>query len=254
MKRITIIGTLILACSFSFGIEVKINNILDALDEQLSMKSDITAKVSVTQQKVSQGNKFMEMIYYRRDVDDAFLILMTAPEAEKGNGYLKIGDNFWMYRRNTRTFQHINRDESIAGTDANAEDFEKRKLSELYKPLLNKNNQETISEEKLGEIAVYKFNLVGAVKDVKYPSKTYWVRKDSYLPLKDQSFSLAGTLMNTSYYLKYTIVDSKYVCVKSMYIDEFEKGNKTVVEISGISTKKLEDSIFTKAYLENLSK
>ena len=37
-------------------------------------------------------------------------------------------------------------------------------------------------------------------------------------------------------------------------IDEFEKGNKTIVEISDISTKKIDDSVFTKAYLENLSK
>jgi hypothetical protein len=39
-----------------------------------------------------------------------------------------------------------------------------------------------------------------------------------------------------------------------MFIDEFEKGNKTKVEISGISTEKVDDKIFTKAYLENLSK
>jgi hypothetical protein len=44
------------------------------------------------------------------------------------------------------------------------------------------------------------------------------------------------------------------VPVKQMFIDEFEKGNKTIVEISGIQTDKLSDDIFTKAYLENLSK
>jgi hypothetical protein len=37
------------------------------------------------------------MIYYERDADGAFLIVMTAPEVEKGNGYLRLGDNMWMY-------------------------------------------------------------------------------------------------------------------------------------------------------------
>jgi len=245
---------LVIIMSLLFGAESKVLPIIMKLDDILEMKGDITAKVNITQQKTTQGLKFMEMIYYRRDSDDAFMILMTAPEAEKGNGYLKIGDNFWMYRRNTRTFQHINRDESIAGTDASAEDFEKRKLSDLYQPVIDEKGLEKISEEKLGEIPVYKFFLSGKVKDIKYPSRTYWVRKDNYLPLKDQSFSLSGTLMNSAYYLKYTLVENKYVAIKSMYIDEFEKGNKTVVEVSGISTKKLEDTIFTKAYLENLSK
>jgi hypothetical protein len=39
-----------------------------------------------------------------------------------------------------------------------------------------------------------------------------------------------------------------------LFVDEFEKGNKSVVEISGISIDKIDNTIFTKAYLENLSK
>jgi len=60
--------------------------------------------------------------------------------------------------------------------------------------------------------------------------------------------------MQTAYYRKYTIVDGRYVAVEQIFIDEFEKGNRTVVELSGISTKKLDPKIFTKQYLENLSK
>ena len=102
-------------------------------------------------------NKIIEMTYYRRDSDDSFLIVMTSPETEKGNGYLRVGDNFWMYRRNTRTFQHINRDESIGGSDAKADDFEKRKLTELYEGARDKMGNELIQEEKLGESEIIIF-------------------------------------------------------------------------------------------------
>lgn len=61
-------------------------------------------------------------------------MVTTAPQSEKGNGYLRTGNNFWMYRQNTRTIQHINRDESINGTDTKAGDFERKKTTELYKP------------------------------------------------------------------------------------------------------------------------
>jgi hypothetical protein len=44
------------------------------------------------------------------------------------------------------------------------------------------------------------------------------------------------------------------MATKIRVVDEFEKGNKTLVEISDISTKKIPSTIFTKAYLENLSK
>jgi hypothetical protein len=54
--------------------------------------------------------------------------------------------------------------------------------------------------------------------------------------------------------LSFTEIRGRLVPVKELIVDEFEKGNKTIVEISGISTDKLTSEIFTKAYLENLSK
>ena len=231
-----------------------INEILEKIQFNMDLTTDASANVLLTQQKTSQGTKTIGMMYYRRDSDDSFLIVMAAPENEKGNGYLRVGDNFWMYRRNTRTFQHVNRDESIGGTDAKGDDFEKRKLTELYQGACDASGKELIEETLLGKIPVFRIEIKAKVNDVDYPKKIYWVRKDNYLPLKEQGFSLSGTLMQTSYFRKYTLVNERYVPVEQLYIDEFEKGNKTMVEISNIETAKLDDKIFTKAYLENLSK
>lgn len=237
-----------------YAAESRVMPILTAIDEIYKMTTDAKANVVMTQAKPDQGTKVIEMIYYRRDSDDSFLIVMAAPENEKGNGYLRVGDNFWMYRKNTRTFQHINRDESIGGSDANSDDFETHKLAELYGPALDVSGKEKFSEEMLGQIPVYKFEVKAKVNDVDYPKKIYWTRRDNNLMLKEESYSLSNTLMQTAYYLKYTVIDGRYVAVKMMFIDEFEKGNKTVVDISNISTQKLDGNIFTKAYLENLSK
>jgi outer membrane lipoprotein-sorting protein len=256
MKRTTLTILLLLSAlplAASAG-EGRVTKILNTIDEQYALKTDASAKVLVTQQKIDQGTKVIGMEYYRRDKNHNFMIIMTAPESDKGNGYLRVDDNFWMYRRNTRTFQHISRDESIGGTDAHGEDFEDRKMSELYQPLTDASGQELSSEEKLGQIPVYKFEIKAKVNDVDYPKKIYWVRKDNSLILKEESYSLSGTLMQTSYYLKYTQLDGRYIPVKMLFLDEFEKGNKSVVEISEISSKTLNDAIFTKAYLENLSK
>lgn len=237
-----------------FAEDGRVTRILRTIDEQYALKTDAAASVVVTQQKVDQGTKVIGMQYYRRDADHNFLIVMTAPESDKGNGYLRVADNFWMYRRNTRTFQHISRDESIGGTDAHGEDFEDRKMIELYQPLTDAGGQELFSEEKLGQIPVIKFEVKAKVNDVDYPKKIYWVRRDNNLILKEEAYALSGSLMQTAYYLKFTQIDGRYVAVKMFFIDEFEKGNKTVVEISNIKTDKLSDAIFTKAYLENLSK
>src|SRR5271157_3309252 len=82
-----------------------VTDILKKLELATSQTTDINASVVLTQQKTGQGIKNIEVLYYRRDRDKSFLIVMTAPESEKGNGYLRVSDNFWMYRQNTRTFQ-----------------------------------------------------------------------------------------------------------------------------------------------------
>ncbi|OGS34500.1 MAG: hypothetical protein A2293_05580 [Elusimicrobia bacterium RIFOXYB2_FULL_49_7] len=246
-----------LACavfSAPLAAESRVTAILKSIEDQMKMKTDIKANVTLTQQKVEQGTKLIEMVYFRRDSDDSFLIVMQSPENEKGNGYLRAGENFWMYRKNTRTFQHINRDESIGGSDAKGDDFEQRNLTELYAPALDSQGVEIISDEMLGKVPVYRLEIKAIVNDVDYPRKIYWVRRDNNLILKEESYALSGTLMQTVYFVKYTVVDGRYVAVKHIYIDEFEKGNKTIVDISNILTSKLDSSIFTKAYLENLSK
>jgi hypothetical protein len=205
---------------------------------------------------VNQGIKVHEGVFYRRDRDDAYLIVMTAPDSAKGNGYLRVGDNMWMYRRNTRTFQMMARGQSIEGSDADAADLETRKYVELYEPLLDDHGNESIAEETLGKakIPVYRFEVKAKVKDVDYPKKIYWIRQDNFLKLKEESYSLSGTLTETNYYPKYTQVQGRYIPVKQLFIDEFEKGNKTLLELSGISLEPIDDGVFTKAYLENLSK
>jgi hypothetical protein len=254
MFKKIIFSLIFCVCASSAYAYPKVDFLLKNIEQNMDMNSDIKADVTLTQQKPEQGVKVTDVIYYRRDSDDSFLIVMTNPESERGNGYLRMGDNFWMYRKNTRTFQHINRDESIAGTDAQADDFEKRKLTELYGASLDSSGKEIISEENLGQIPVYKFEALAKVNDVDYPKKLYWVRKDNYLVLKEQSFSSSGTLMQTAYFLKYTIINNKYIPIQQIFIDEFEKGHKTIVEIFNILTDKLDDSIFTKAYLESLNK
>jgi outer membrane lipoprotein-sorting protein len=254
MNALRIIGIVTLAAALSATAQPKIDDILKKIEDNYSVSTDVRAQVTMTQQKANQGAKVFDMMYYRRDKDNAFLIVFSAPEVEKGNGYLRIDDNFWMYRRNTRTFQHVNRDESIGGSNANGEDFETRKLTELYQSAADSSGKELITADKLGAIPVWRLELKAKVSDVSYPYRIMWVRQDNFLMLKEESYSNSKTLMMTAYYKKYTQVLGKYVPISQLFIDQFEKGNKTAVEISGIVTGKLDDKIFTKAYLENLSK
>jgi len=251
---------LLLILSFFVGITIAAEptlptgaTLLQKLEEQQRFKSDISSRVRLTQQKNGQGTKTLEMEYFRRDKDEAFLIHMLAPETDRGNGYLRVGDNMWMYRKNTRTFQHINRDESIGGSDAHADDFETRNITETYAPAKGKDGKELVRAEMLGKIPVYRIEVSAIVRDVDYPKKIWWLSQDKFLLMKEEAYS-QSTLMQSAYFLQYTQIDNRYVPIKQMFIDEFEKGNRTVVDLSSIKTDKLDDALFTKAHLESLSK
>ena len=254
MKNIFLAALLLFSAAPGFCAGSKVQAVLQAIDANYKMKKDVRADVTLTQQRAGQGTKIIDMAYYRRDSDDAFLIVMRSPENEKGNGYLRMGDNFWMYRKNTRTFQHVNRDESIGGSDAHSDDFETRKLDELYGPVIKADGKEDFAEDMLGKVPVNRFEIKAKVNDVDYPKQIFWTRRDNGLLLKQESYSLSGTLMQTAYFIKFTEIEGRFVPVKQLFIDEFEKGNKTIVEIANMVPGKLDDKLFTKAYLENLSK
>lgn len=231
-----------------------VTEMLKKVEKINTLDCDLTAKISLIQERAKQGILERELVYYRRDSDDAFLLAFLSPEREKGNGYLRVEDNMWMYRRNTRTFQHIDRSDRIGDSMISAETFETRKLTQLYAPVLDADGHEIYEETILGNIPAYKFEIRAIVNDVSYPKHIYWVRRDNFLPLKQESYSKSGTLMQTIYITKYTRISDRYFPVKFLFMDEFEKGNRNLGTVSGISLNPIDNSLFTKAYLENLSK
>ena len=250
------LATALLLATGALWASPSIQEIIDYYDTRYQLRSDMTAQARITTKDPEQGTKVIESVLYRRDKDDAFLIVLAEPETERGNGYLRVGDNMWLYRRTTRTFTHIGRDEKIGGSNTTAGDLETRKFKELYKPSLDASGKEVLSEETIGtaKIPVYRLEVVAQVNDVKYPKLVMWVTRDKYLELKRESYSLSGTLMETDLFTNYKDVDGRYVPLLQKFTDEVEKGRTSLLEIRGIDFKKVDDYKFDKSYLESLSK
>jgi outer membrane lipoprotein-sorting protein len=233
-----------------------VQEVINYIDTNYDVRSDVTAQAKITTRDPDQGTKIIQSVYYRRDRDDSFLIVMADPETERGNGYLRVGDNMWLYRRTTRTFTHIGRDEKIGGSNASAGDFETRKFKDLYKPAADAAGKESISEETIGgaKIPVYKVEVTAKVNDVKFPKLVMWVTRDKFLELKRESYALSGTLMETDLFTNYKEIEGRYIPLLQKFTDEVEKGKTSLLEISGVSFAKVDDYKFDKSYLESLSK
>lgn len=228
--------------------------ILKAIEANEAMSEDVQSKVVLTENRKGQGTKVLTMEYFRRDKDKSFVISMTGPESERGNGYLRQGDHFWMYRRNTRTFQHVNRDESIAGSDAKGGDFESRPFTEMFAPVKDAAGQEMLKADTVGGVPCWRLEVRAIISDVDYPKKTMWVRQDNLLLAKQQSFSSSGTLMQSAYFTKYQPIAGRQLSTRMVFVDEVEKGNRSMVDLSEVKVGKVDPNIFTKAWLESKSR
>ncbi len=211
--------------------------------------TDVTATILFLQQKKGEPDKIYKARYYKRDKDNAFVIIFLEPESEKGKGYLRLEDNLYMYMPSTREFIHKNRKENVGSTDAKAEDFEKKKTLELY-------YVKKLANAVVNKTDCYVIELRAKQNDVSYPIQKLYIRTSDYLTLKQEAFSLSGTLMQVSYYVKYLpIKGGKMFLTKFMTENKIE-GSRTWVTVdeSTLSFAPIPDYVFTKAFLEQQSK
>ncbi|MCX8058195.1 MAG: outer membrane lipoprotein-sorting protein [Spirochaetes bacterium] len=218
------------------------------IENKLNYDEDITTTLNIIQVDPNSSNKVYKLRWYRRDKEDKFVLIFIEPDSEKGKGYLRIKDDFYMYLPATREFVYKNRKENVGDTNAKAESFEKMKTEELY-------DISYLKDEKVAKFDTYVILLKAKKLDVSYPIQKIYVDKESMLPVKREYFSQSEKLMQTDYYIKYEkLKGEKYIATKILIVDNIEEGKKTSIMIEDFSISKIPDYIFTKAFLENQSR
>ncbi len=209
--------------------------------------ADFTSTMTMVSQDPSEGTDKMVVTQFRRDVDDKFLMLILEPATRKGQGYLRIDDNLWMYDPESRKFTHSSMKESFEGTDARNSDFNRSTLAEDY----------TVTSDatgRLGAYDVYILELEAGHNEVTYPYARVWIRQDNHLLLKMEEYSLSKRLMRTSLFPKYARVGERTIPTSMIFRDELIEGKRTSITVTNISTDRLPDKVFTKAYVEQVNR
>jgi len=243
--RAIIAGCLFAAAFPAVAETTDFNALIAKIDETTSFKGqDFSAVFTIVTDKPGKKQEVSQMRMFRRDAKDQSLILIQLPEANKGQGYLMDGDNLQFYDPVSRKFNHTSMKESLAGSEADNNDFKKNNTLADY-------NIVDTGEGTLGKFPVWIINLKAKTNDVSYDQLRLYVRKDLPLVLKQESLSINGRLMKTIFYPKYAEVNNgKYFPSQMLIVDEINKGEKSQINMSEISTDPLPDKVFTKAFLE----
>lgn len=222
--------------------------LLADIDRQRAFaERDFSAVMTLVSEDPDDGVERTVVQQFRRDQDDAFLILISDPSVQRGQGYLRQGDNLWFYDPESRKFSHTSLRETFQGTDARNSDFGDINYAEDYVV-------RSIEDGQLGQYAVYILDLEASTDEVTYPFLKMWVTREGSLILKTEDFSLTERLMRTSYYPRYARVGDSVVPSEMIFVDELVEGRKTRISLTDLSAAPIADSVFTKAYVERANR
>ena len=223
--------------------------LVTAFEEKLNLEGfDVSDTFTLVQKKEGEADRVLRVQIFRRDAADTFTLLFQYPEREKGKGYWRSKDDLYLYLPSTREFVYRNRKDDVGGSDVRADLF-----------------------GKTNTLAQYWASLAGTVKvstwdcdivrldakqlDVSYPVQKWYLRRTDGLPVKVENFSAGETLLRTSYYLDYKkVAANKFLFTKLLAVDALEKGQKTFLTNDAISTDRIADYTFSKAFLEEKSR
>jgi outer membrane lipoprotein-sorting protein len=223
-----------------------------ALLKELDQLSDFSGKdfsavFTIVTQKPGEKDSVTQARIFRRDTKKQFLILILLPEVNKGQGYLREEDNVWFYDPTSRKFSHSSVKENLQNTKAKNSDFTLSSFAEDYEVT-------SMTEGTLGKFPVWILDMKAKTNEVSYERVVLYIRKDRTMLLKREDYSVNGRLMRTTAYPKYVELDGKLLPSQILILDEINKGEKSQITMAEQSVAPLPDKVFTKAFLEQVSR
>jgi outer membrane lipoprotein-sorting protein len=230
------------------------NAILQEIDEQVSFQdSDFSAEYTITQQKPGQGSSTTRAAVFRRDARDTYTIIILEPERDRGKGYLKIGNNLWLYDPASSRFTVTSARDRFENSNARNSDFTSSTLARDYEIVDS-------YSESLGAYDTTVHELEAITEDVTFPIMKIWVDGDG-LVRKYEDYSLSGQLLRTTAIPTYQRVGQRFVPVNIVIVDTLQgrmidgvfRNDRTVISVSKPSVRDVPDLVFTRVYLERVS-
>ena len=250
-RNLILISSLILSlCALSpisYAQEPDLDALLVSLDSLSNFDSDLSVTMTMEIKDPEEGDSIRQVQQFRRDNDDAFLMLIQKPETRLGQGHLRVDDNLWFYDPESRQFSYSSASERFQGSSARNSDFGASRMAEDYRI-------GSWEEGQLGNFEVWILGLEAVHDEVTFPFRKVWIEKSQNLLLKSEDYSLTERLLRTSYYPSYARAADSYIPDRAIFVDELIEGKSTSITLSNISTADIPDNVFTKAYVERVSR
>ena len=123
--------------------------IMESTEDILAYNGDYSATLSFVIEKPGKPKENVQYKIFERTHKNLMTIVQLFPEADKGVGYLRDGDNIWSYDPIGRKFSHTSIKEALGESNVKLDDVEQNK-----KKWRNNYDVEAIESGKLGKFDV----------------------------------------------------------------------------------------------------
>lgn len=216
--------------------------------------TDVSAEYRIDKRDPGGSTSTTVAAMFRRDRTNQFLILILEPVTDKGKGYLKEGDNLWLYDPVSKSFTFTSAKERFQNSSFRNSDFNRFNFSEDY-------SIASTAREQLGKFYCTVLDLSANNDRVSFPRVKLWISGDG-LVRKMGDYSLSGQLMRTTAIPSYQKLGDRWLPLMMVIVDNLKyktiggklEYERTTVSVSRPSLKRLPDSTYTKEYLEKVSR
>jgi outer membrane lipoprotein-sorting protein len=180
--------------------------------------------------------------------NDKSAIETIEPVRNKGEKYLRMGDELWTYlpsvEKTTKISGHMLR-AGLAGTDVSYEDMmSSTKLREQY-------TAKVLGTETVNGRSCYKLELTANDQNVTYAKRVSWVDAETYIPLKQELYALSGMLIKTWEMSDVQDFSGRKYPTKMVVSDKVQQGTSTTMILSNLQFGVgIDDATFTTGWLE----
>lgn len=179
------------------------------------------------------------------------LTLITAPAKDKGQTFLKRGQEMWSWNPSINRLIKLPpsmMSQGWMGSDYTNDDILKESS------VVNDYTHEIVSEEMIGDRLCYKIKMVArAEASVVWGHQIRWIDKKDLLVLKAELYDEDGSLVRTELGSEIKAMDGRVIPTKLELIPAEEKGNKTVVIIKDIKFNvPIEESFFSQQNMKRI--
>ena len=229
-KQVTLTLLIAVLCSNLAAQELTATEVIEKADDKFYGEKSSVAEMKMTIVRPS-WERTVEFKSWNEGTDKS-LTLITAPASEKGQTFLKRGNEMWSW--NPSISRLIKLPPSMMSQGWMGSDYTNDDILQ-ESSIVNDYTHEIVGEDTIEGRTCYKIKLTAKEESaVIWGHQLRWIDKDDFLFLKAELYDFDGYLIRTETAGRIREMDGRLIPTRMVLLPEEEEGHKTILLIEDI--------------------